>query len=249
MPALRHYDQLGLLKPAQIDPNTAYRYYTADQLPRLHRILALKDLGFSLAQIVDVLGADLPAAEIRGMLKLKRAEMERLVEEEQGRLARIETRLLAIEQDGGAPAYDVVLKHVDPFPIVSVRMVIPTVDDLALPWGQLHAYLNTRGIASSLPNLIVWHASGYRAQGIDTETAVPLAIPLTGNGEVAMRMLPSVETMACVAHRGDHLSIAQAYAALYMWVEANGYCPSGPERQVLHRVGAHRLGLLTRQTG
>ncbi len=110
MPALRHYDQVSLLKPAQVDPDTAYRYYTADQLPRLHRILALKDLGFSLAQIADVLDADLPAAEIRGMLKLKRAEMERLVEEEQGRLARIEARLRAIEQDRDVAAYDVVLK-------------------------------------------------------------------------------------------------------------------------------------------
>ena len=45
---LRHYDELGLLTPAHVDPQSNYRYYSADQLPRLHRIVALKDLGFRL---------------------------------------------------------------------------------------------------------------------------------------------------------------------------------------------------------
>ena len=48
---LRHYDELGLLKPALVDPATNYRYYSADQLPRLNRIIALKDLGFTLEQV------------------------------------------------------------------------------------------------------------------------------------------------------------------------------------------------------
>ncbi len=52
---LRHYDQLNLLKPAQVDTFTDYRYYSAGQLPRLNRILALQDLGFTLAQVKDML--------------------------------------------------------------------------------------------------------------------------------------------------------------------------------------------------
>lgn len=47
--ALRYYDELGLLKPASVDRFTAYRYYSADQRPRLNRILALKDLGIAFA--------------------------------------------------------------------------------------------------------------------------------------------------------------------------------------------------------
>ena len=69
---LRHYDQLGLLRPSQTDRLTNYRYYSAEQLPRLNRILALQDLGFTLEQIAGVLDADLPADELRGMLRLKR---------------------------------------------------------------------------------------------------------------------------------------------------------------------------------
>ena len=51
--ALRHYDDMGLLRPAQVDRFTSYRYYALEQLPRLHRILGLKELGFSLEQIGD----------------------------------------------------------------------------------------------------------------------------------------------------------------------------------------------------
>ncbi len=71
---LRHYDDLGLLKPSEVDALSGYRYYTLEQLPRLHRILALKDLGFSLEQIARLLEEDLPPAELRGMLRLKQDE-------------------------------------------------------------------------------------------------------------------------------------------------------------------------------
>lgn len=47
--ALRYYDELGLLKPARVDESTGYRYYAASQLPRLNRILALKDPGDAAA--------------------------------------------------------------------------------------------------------------------------------------------------------------------------------------------------------
>jgi len=48
---LRNYDELGLLTPAHIDQWTSYRSYTADQLARLNRIVALKGLGFSLEAV------------------------------------------------------------------------------------------------------------------------------------------------------------------------------------------------------
>lgn len=73
---LRYYDELGLLKPVRVDDTTGYRYYSADQLPRLHRILALKDLGLSLEQVGELLRDNLTAEEIRGMLRLKVAEVK-----------------------------------------------------------------------------------------------------------------------------------------------------------------------------
>src|SRR5574341_1636017 len=73
---LRCYDQVGLFKPGQIDPVTGYRYYSARQLPELNRILALKELGLTLDQISRLLAGRISTDEIRGMLVMKKAEME-----------------------------------------------------------------------------------------------------------------------------------------------------------------------------
>ena len=75
---LRHYDEIGLLKPVSVDKFTGYRYYSIEQLPRLNRILALKDLGFSLEQISTMLNG-ISLEEMRGMLKLRHAEQEQIL--------------------------------------------------------------------------------------------------------------------------------------------------------------------------
>jgi predicted transcriptional regulator YdeE len=95
---LRHYARLGLLKPSWTDRFTGYRYYSQEQVSRLNRILALKDLGFTLEQIGQILQQELTLDELRGMLKLKHAELAQHIREEQARLSRIEDRLHRIEQ-------------------------------------------------------------------------------------------------------------------------------------------------------
>jgi DNA-binding transcriptional MerR regulator len=72
---LRFYDEKGLLRPIQVDWFTGYRHYEYHQLPRLYRILALKDLGFSLEEIGELLRDDVTTGHLRGMLKLRQAGM------------------------------------------------------------------------------------------------------------------------------------------------------------------------------
>ena len=82
---LRYYDELGLLRPAHVDRFTGYRYYAIDQLPRLNRILALKDLGFSLDQTIQLLNDELTPAQMREILRMKQAELHQRVRDEQAR--------------------------------------------------------------------------------------------------------------------------------------------------------------------
>lgn len=69
---LRYYDEMGLLKPVKVDEFTGYRFYSASQLPRLNRILALKDLGFPLEQIKLMLAGDLSLEQLRSMFTRQR---------------------------------------------------------------------------------------------------------------------------------------------------------------------------------
>jgi DNA-binding transcriptional MerR regulator len=111
---LHHYDAIGLLRPACVDPASGYRFYQASQLAELNRVIALKDLGFTLQQVQAIIDERVSAAELRGMLKLRRAEIHAQLEAETTRLARVEARLLTIEDEARSPADGVVLKRLAP---------------------------------------------------------------------------------------------------------------------------------------
>ena len=176
---LRHYDKLGLLQPSFTDEWTGYRYYTIDQLARLHRIIALKDLGLSLAQIADLLNADgeLPVAQLRGMLTLKQAEVQREVAEGQMRLQRIEARLNQIEQAGQPSPYEIVVKPVAPLTVASVTAVVPHVQEMSFYCesltNEVYRALRQAGIRPIQPELILYHEQEYKETDLEVEAAVP----------------------------------------------------------------------------
>src|ERR1700677_4720530 len=101
---LRHYDTIGLLRPACVDPASGYRFYQARQLAELNRIIALKDLGFTLQQVQAIINERVSAAELRGMLKLRRAEIHAPIDAAKNMLGRVEARLLTGTVPPGTPA-------------------------------------------------------------------------------------------------------------------------------------------------
>jgi predicted transcriptional regulator YdeE/DNA-binding transcriptional MerR regulator len=241
---LRYYGNLGLLKPAWIDRFTGYRYYTLDQLPRLNRILALKDLGFTLEQIQQLLRDDLSAAELRGMMRMKHAELEQQVQAEQARLARVETRLRQIEREGALPPYEVVLKSVPPQRVVGIRDRIRGYSDVARLFEELRTFLRTQGITfdATCPYMAIYYDAEYRDRSVDVEAAVPLLRPLRSTPRTVVHELSGVETMACVVHQGSYEGLSDAYNTLMGWIEANAYRVTGPNRDVYLQGPGRELG-------
>jgi predicted transcriptional regulator YdeE/DNA-binding transcriptional MerR regulator len=237
---LRYYGDLGLLKPAWIDRYSGYRYYTAAQLPRLNRILALKDLGFSLEQILGILDDDLSAADLRGMLRLKRAELEHHIRSQQERLQRIENRMQYIELEGVLPHFDVVLKDVPSRQVIGIRRVVPDIPQVEQLLGELLAYLYSKkvSIESSNPPLAIYYDSEYHDRGMDVEVAVPLSGRLPGTKRLMVHELPAVTTMACTVHRGGRDHLPEAHGALMTWVENNGYRICGPNREIYFQASS-----------
>ena len=122
---LRHYDETSLLKPTRVDPHTGYRFCGVAQLRRLHRLLALRDLGFSLEQIRSMLDDDPPVEQLRGMLRLRQAQVEQDVADEQARLRRIEAHLLALEGSTVMSSLDVAIKTTEPIRIAEASATAP----------------------------------------------------------------------------------------------------------------------------
>jgi DNA-binding transcriptional MerR regulator len=238
---LRHYDQCGLLKPSMLDPETGYRYYSLDQLARLHRILALKDLGFPLEQISQLLEENLSLDQLRAMFSLKHAQVQHMINTEQARLARISARLRQIEQEGIMPKYEVLLKQVEPSLVASMRSLIPMGEDMGQHYGTIIAYLDQHHVQHSHPAMLLLH-SRYEwyddRMMIDIETTVPLSTALPSNEQISTRTLPG-GLMASTIHIGDDLSIGQAYAALYHWMKDNGYQIIDPPRLVRLQRSEH----------
>jgi DNA-binding transcriptional MerR regulator len=227
--ALRHYNEVGLLKPAHVDNFTGYRYYSASQLPQLNRILALKDLGFSLEQIGQLLKDDLPVEQLRGMLKMKRAEIEQRLEDDQERLMRVEARLRQIEMENTMSNYEVVIKKIEPMLVAAVRGAIPTYSQQGNLWSELYSQIGPDQFAG--PCLTLYHDEEYRERDVEVEVCQPIAQALPVHGRVKVRELPG-GAMASTVHNGAYNRLGQAYEALTRWIESNGYKIAGPSREL-----------------
>lgn len=249
---LRHYDDLGLLKPVRVDWESGYRYYSADQLPRLNRIIALKDLGFSLPQIGRLLDEKLSADELRGMLRLKQAEVEQQMLAEQQRLARIEARLRLIEQEAAEPIYEVVVRPVESCLVASIHQRLSGDESIPCLFEQLEAHVARYRARAAAPPLTVYHILGDHpisdhesndgSELLDVEVAIPINAPLPMAGRVTVRELEALPAAACVVHTGSYETLDQAAAALLRWIEAHAYQVAGPMREVYLRFGADNQG-------
>jgi DNA-binding transcriptional MerR regulator len=227
---LRYYDETGLLRPAHVDHWTGYRYYSAQQLPRLHRILALKDLGFSLEQIGKALDSEITPQELRGMVALRRAEQENRVREESERLGRLETLIKFMEQESMMSA-DVLIKEVSPQWIVSVRETIGNYPAVGALYPKVME--QTRGSCGQGMPVAIWHDMEHREKDVDAEAGFLLMQPLANHGTASMYELPAA-TVASYMHHGAYNRLDEAYQNVLRWVEENHYRVAGPFRELYH---------------
>ena len=132
---LRHYDQLGLLVPESVDGATGYRYYSEAQLPLAGRIQALKNLGFGLQIIAEILGKYEDAQEMEQFLIAKKREVEEQEKIVQERLRLLDSTIEWLRKDGKIMGYDVSLKTLPKRYVASVRQVIPAYEQEGMLWG------------------------------------------------------------------------------------------------------------------
>lgn len=233
--ALRYYDEVGLLKPAQVDHFSSYRYYDVGQLPRLNRILAFKDLGFSLEQIAQLLDENLPAAQIRGMLRMRQAEIQQRMQDDQNKLNQVEARLRLIELEDTMPEYECIIKKIEPVLVAAVRGITPSYPEQGGLWNTLMGYLGSQKAAYAGPCLTIYHDPEYKEHDTDLEVCQPLAAPVQGSSRVNVYELPAA-IMAVTVHHGPFVTIGKAHEALHRWIQENGYQISGPNREIYLRT-------------
>ena len=225
------YDEIGLLKPEEIDEYTGYRHYSAAQIPTLNRIIAFKALGFSLAEISGLLRNNLSSEEMIGILKSRRVQIEKVIVDEKSRLDRVEKLIHLFNQEVGSMNYDVVIKAVDSFRVASLRGVMKDYGDQGHLWEELVAHINSSN-AKILPGCFVSYYGELQEKGIDAEVFEPIDRDIRATERIKVHYMPAVEKMACLVHQGPCENLKLAYAAITGWIEDNGYRIIGNEREI-----------------
>ncbi len=244
---LRHYDDIGLLKPQSVDQFTGYRYYGVEQLAQLNRILALKDLGFTLQQIGQVLSG-VTLEQLYGMLKMKQAEVDQTIANERERLTRITARLRQIALENNVADHNVGLKEVAPVLVASRRVTIPTNAEVPSYLGgafdEAYGFVAERGATAAGPCLAIWHQPAAVLTNEDAEGAVPIEAAVAGTERVKVYELEGGQFVS-VTHDGPFETMSQAHAALLSWAESNGHRVAGSYREVYLREGAGEVQPVT----
>ncbi|MFJ1695048.1 MerR family transcriptional regulator [Streptomyces sp. NPDC088252] len=236
---LRHYDAIGLLHPDRTDPATGYRYYGAAQLSRLNRIIALKDLGFTLQQVQAVLDEQVGAEELRGMLRLRRAELEEAMAAAAARLTRVEARLRSIESEGRMPADEVAVKSIAAVRVAELtgtaagfepEHITPVIGPL---YDRLFPLLDTVGVGPSGPGIAYYENAPEGGGAIVVHAGVTVSAPVGPLGDTGITVveLPPFEA-ASIVHRGSMDGVLPTAQTLARWIDANGYRSTGYAREI-----------------
>lgn len=226
---LRHYDEIGLLKPEFVDAESGYRYYTGSQLPQLHQILALKQLGLTLEEIRQVLEQP---QQVRNLLSLKSREIARQIQLHQAHLKEIEYWLANLKGEK-TMEYTVRIKELPAVTVASMRTVVPSYDTYFEIVPKMGEEMRRQGAVCRKPAycFTVYHDGEYKERDIDVEICEAVIRRCNDSDMVKYKHIPGVPEAACVLHKGPYSTIRDAYLALFDWVDKNGYRPAGNPRE------------------
>jgi len=234
---LRHYDEIGLLRPATVDPDTGYRGYSAAQLGQINRIMALKELGLSLAQVRRLLDG-VTVGELRGMLLLRRAQLEHELDQHKNQLFGVESRLRSIAREDGMPADDIVAKTIPATGVVAIAgrapgfgagNIVPVVNQLVAQFDQLGIH---NRVKEAGPRIIFYERE--HDEDVTVFLALPVAEPPAELPAPARyHVLPEIEAAVAVRSGPAASIFPMVYQDLVRWIEEHGYRPvDGPGREV-----------------
>ena len=247
---LRHYDAIGLLRPAYVDQVTGYRSYDARQLSRLNRVVALKELGFTLQQVQAILDEKVGVEELRGMLRLRQAELQSQITTDTARLAQVEARLQIIEREGAMPADDVQIKRIPGVRVAELtgtaasfepESITPVIQPL---YDALCGRLDRVGLTPTGP-AIAWYEDSPDGDGVLVHATLPVDAEPSSDHDFAIVDLPEIEQAATIVHRGSMDDVMPTIQTLAVWMDANGFRSAGYNRELYIECGEDRDAWVT----
>ncbi len=217
-------------------------------MAQLNRILAFKGLGFSLEQIGTVLNEGLSAEQMRGMLRIRQAQITQQLAEMQNQLLEVAVRLEQIERADQLTAYDVLLKQGAPQLVAIVRAILPSHSSSGQLFGEVYRMIGAHVAEALGPHpgeggatMVLWYDNEFKSTAVDGAAAFIIRKRIPDRGRMRVEELPAT-LMAATVHNGSYNTIGQAHLAVINWIDANGYRKIGPDREV-YLYNAHPIRL------
>jgi len=225
---LRHYEKCGLLYPAKIDPYTGYRQYSAGQIPLLSRITSLRDTGFSIEEIGDVLSHWEDEAYRNRAFAAKSTELRNSITADQQRLYKLMLMSGKLQKEKSIMLYEVELKQLDAIKVLSLRGTIPQYNQEGLLWEKLGRFIGENGIACHSDGYSTYYDEEYKESKPDVEVAIPVDKLGKTQGEFVFQEYPAVALAATLRFSGPFDGGYDAAGEqLAQWIEQNGYAFAG----------------------
>ena len=199
------------------------------------RINALKDMGFSLAAIGDILPCYEDQDALERHLRCRQAQLQALSEQTAYRLRLLDTAMNRLRKDDGTMNYDVTIKTFPPRYAATVRRIIPAYEQEGMLWSMLMEDTAHLHLVDGDPCYCcaVFHDREYREADVDVEVQKDVRGSYKDTGRVRFRTLPEI-TAACATCRGSYEQMGEVSAAVAAWAEENGYAFDGPVFYIYH---------------
>ena len=232
---LRHYDEIGLLHPAAIDPFTGYRSYSEDQLPTVGRITALRDMGFGLTTIGELLASRGDPEALERQLEARRRDLLAELADIQRRLRLLDTAQARLRKDDSTMEYTVNRKTLPQRQAACLRMTIPAYDREGDLWHLMMKETAPLHLQPDDPCYcsVVFHDGEYKERDVDVEAQKTVLGTYPDTEHVTFRTLPPV-TFASTTFQGPYDKIGEANTAVAAWIRDNGYTYAGPSFNIYH---------------
>lgn len=220
---LRHYENLGLLKPAKTDAETGYRYYHLGQSIRLSRIIHLKRLGFTLDEIAALFadGDDRPCL---ASIRQKIVDCERQL----ARLTLQLKQLQSLEQQSINNEHqmnDFSIKHIPSRIVASHRRVIPTYDQLGMIcYTVIGPEMMRVGCTCPEPQYCytVEHDTEHKDTDVDVEYCEAVGEMHPDTDILHFYEAPEIPKALCFKHRGNYTQFSESMAKVMQHIEQQG---------------------------
>ncbi|WDV45246.1 MerR family transcriptional regulator [Clostridiaceae bacterium M8S5] len=233
---LRYYDKVGLFKPAKIDQFTGYRYYSAYQIPKLVKIITLRDSGFNVDEITYLIECK-DNHDFLNQLKLKQKELLKGIEEEKKKVNNIDNIISIMGKDDFFMKYEVKLKEIPTIKVVSTRAIVKNYSNEIALWEKLGSYCINNELQPLAPPFAIYHDGEHKTEDVDIEVAMPISVLKDNEDSIIFREVSSIPLVASVKHKGSYENIDAAFFYLAKWIEDNRYEINGNVRHVSVKGG------------